>query len=207
MVEIRASLPAESAHPDVRHGTCVGLLHLFVELVQPAPVVEYLTPAPAVTHAQWSRVHMPLPLSSRDSSTYCCLCDYSDHCDSGANSPPNATVPFATAPIAVDTVWSRRFTARFPRSLSHVMTLNFGPEVYLLPKELRRGGVSALEVLRNWKTSVIVVFPHNMALTQCAVLSSWKTFVLTCSLVNHMLAHLEGNQGLQRTLWPCRVGD
>ena len=112
---------------------------MFVELVQPAPVVEYVTPAPAVTYAQWSRVHMPLPLSSRDSSTYCFLCDYSDHFDSGANSPPNATVPFATAPIAVDTVVPAIYGA-LPTTHGVVPfscddTINFGPEVYLLPKE------------------------------------------------------------------------
>ena len=50
VVEIRAPLPAESAHPDVRHGTPSWKFPtVVVEQVQPAPVVECGTLASAVT--------------------------------------------------------------------------------------------------------------------------------------------------------------
>ena len=51
VVEIGESLPSESAHPDVRHGTVLESLPVFSEQIQPAPVVEYVTPARTVTCA------------------------------------------------------------------------------------------------------------------------------------------------------------
>ena len=58
VIEIRAPLPAESAHPDVRHGTPSWSLLLFVceAGTDPLPLWEYVTLASAVTYAHASLV-------------------------------------------------------------------------------------------------------------------------------------------------------
>ena len=70
-----------SAHPDVRHGTVLVSPLVFVRQVQPAPVVVYVTPASAVTHAHTSLVVVFCVSSTHRPSCY--------HKNSGANSLPN----------------------------------------------------------------------------------------------------------------------
>ena len=54
VIEIRAPLPAESAHLDIRHGTRPGVF--VVKQVQPASVVEYVTTETAASYAHASPV-------------------------------------------------------------------------------------------------------------------------------------------------------
>ena len=56
VIEIRAPLRAESAHPDVRHGTRIGVSSCCYGGGTTRSVVEYVTSTPAVTYAHASPV-------------------------------------------------------------------------------------------------------------------------------------------------------
>ena len=82
-----------------------------VAYVEPTPVVEYM--ANVCTTRFLCGV--------RDSSTFRCLSGPSDHIDSGADSLPTASVPIATAQIAIATVKTLqlRSRVRYPHRKLH----------------------------------------------------------------------------------------